>query len=88
MLEPGGKEGMLKLAESHTVGVWMLKPRYPGALSVAKRVVERRENVAYHISTLTRTVIYLLVMENGLCVPLYLFELFSRNLQSYLPIYL
>lgn len=40
MLEPEGKEKMLKLAESYTVGVWMLKPRDPDALSVAKRLLD------------------------------------------------
>lgn len=39
MLEPEGREKLLRLAESYTVGVWMLKPRDPDALSVAKRLV-------------------------------------------------
>ena len=40
MLEPKGIKSMLKLAEMHTVGVWMLKPRDPDALSIAKKLVE------------------------------------------------
>ena len=40
MIEPEGRENMLKLAESYTVGVWMLKPRDPDALSIAKRLLE------------------------------------------------
>jgi len=40
MIEPEGRENMLKLAKSYTVGVWMLKPRDPDALSIAKRLVE------------------------------------------------
>ena len=32
MLEPEGKAQMLKLAETYTVGVWMLKPRDPDSL--------------------------------------------------------
>lgn len=39
MLEPDGRMSMLKLAESYTVGVWMLKPRDPDSLSVARRLV-------------------------------------------------
>jgi len=40
MLEPKGRENMLKLAEKHIVGVWMLKPRDPDSLSVATKLVE------------------------------------------------
>ena len=40
MLEPDGQEKMRELAKSYTVGVWMLKPRDPDALSVAKRLVQ------------------------------------------------
>lgn len=40
MLTPEGREHMLRLAESYTVGVWMLKPRDPDALSVAKILVD------------------------------------------------
>ena len=39
MLEPEGRANLLKLAETYTVGVWMLKPRDPDALSVAKKLV-------------------------------------------------
>lgn len=40
MLTPEGREHMLRLAETYTVGVWMLKPRDPDALSVAKKLVD------------------------------------------------
>eukprot|EP00956_Cyclotella_meneghiniana_P035953 scaffold119840_cov22-Cyclotella_meneghiniana.AAC.2 len=41
MLEPEGRKKMLELAEVYDcVGVWMLKPRDPDALSVCKRLVE------------------------------------------------
>ena len=39
MLEPKGKAEMLKLAESYTVGVWMLAKRDPDAKSVARKLV-------------------------------------------------
>lgn len=41
MLEPEGRKKMLELADIYDcVGVWMLKPRDPDALSVCKRLVE------------------------------------------------
>ena len=40
MLEPKGKKEMLKLAESYTVGVWMLAKRDPDAKSVARKLVD------------------------------------------------
>ena len=40
MLQPEGKEKMLRLAESYSVGVWMLKPRDPDVLSIAKTLVD------------------------------------------------
>jgi len=40
MLQPEGKVKMLRLAESYSVGVWMLKPRDPDVLSIAKTLVD------------------------------------------------
>lgn len=40
MLEPEGQKELLKLAESVIVGVWMLKPRDPDALSVARKLMD------------------------------------------------
>ena len=54
MIEPEGRENMLKLAESYTVGVWMLShvTRTPSLLPR-----DFWKNVVYRMSTLISIVI-------------------------------
>lgn len=40
MLTAEGGEKLLRLAESHAVGVWMRRPRDPDTLSIVRRLVE------------------------------------------------